>query len=289
MLDENRLSTVLVRALAIGALLFTAACGDDNDKPAPTPTATATATATPTDTAVPTATAIPTATPTSSPSPSPTATPLTCDDPEVRASEPLCSLDEQTTTCDFLIPEKCLLPYPSSVFLKPDPTTATGYRVNYERDALPANVDGVHVDPTELNTLDGFSPGPIIEALFPQGVDLEASGVAPITDPARSLQADSPTVIIDAETGDRVPHFAELDAQATSPATQALLIRPEVRLKEATRYIVAIRGLVDPSGLPIEAGRAFQILRDGLPTPVRAIEARRQHFEDIFSRLTPPE
>ena len=217
MLDENRLSTVLVRALAIGALLFAVACGDDNDKPAPTPTATATATATPTDTAVPTATAIPTATPTSSASPSPTATPLTCDDPEVRGGEPLCSLDEQTVTCDFLIAAKCLLPYPSSVFLKPDPTTATGFRVDYERDALPINNDGVHVDPTEMEHPRRLQPRPDHRGVVSAGRGPEASGVAPITDLgalAASRQPDG-----DHRRRDRRAHahFAELDAQATGP------------------------------------------------------------------------
>ncbi len=238
-----------------------------------------------TPTAVPPTTAPP-ATETPMPSATPTATvPPSCDDPEVQAAEPLCALDTATVNCDFLVPEHCLLPYPSSVFLSPDASTDTGFRVDYPRDAMPTNVQGVHVDPSEWNTLDGFSPGPIIEALFPQGVDLDASGVPPITNMARSLEADSPTVLIDAETGEHLPHFAELDARATSPETQMFLIRPGVRLHENRRYIVAIRGLVDPNGAPIPPERAFQILRDGVDTPVQTINQRRPAFEDIFSRL----
>jgi hypothetical protein len=204
----------------------------------------------------------------------------------VRATEPLCALDDQTITCEFLIAQKCLLPYPSSVFLAPDSTTGTGFRVNYPLEVMPANTAGKHIDPTEWNTLDGFSPGPTIMALFPQGVDLTASNVAPITNLARSLDADSPTVLINAATGEHVLHFVELDAQASGPATQTLLIRPGVRLQEATRYIVAIRGLKDLTGNPIPAGRAFQILRDALTTPVQTINARRAAFEDIFTKLT---
>jgi hypothetical protein len=279
-------------------------CGDDNTPSAP-PTATLSATLAPTHTATPpatqtpppppttppTATAPATLTPTAAPptvTPTATATefvPGTCGDPAVQATEPLCALDSAPFTCDFLIEEKCLLPYPSSAFLVPDATTPTGLRLNYSLNAMPETTSHRHIDPTEWNTLDGFSPGPQILALFPQGVDLIASHVAPITDIARSLDNDSPTVIINAATGERVVHFVELDAHATGPATQAFIIRPEVRLPEATRYIVAIRGLVDPSGQPIPARRAFQILRDGLETPVNAINARRSHFEDIFTTL----
>ena len=81
--------------------------------------------------------------------------------------------------CDFLIDERCILPYPSSRFLRADASTPTGLRVHYPADALPANTSGKHIDPTDWNTLDGFSPGPVILALFPDtghAVDLDASG-----------------------------------------------------------------------------------------------------------------
>jgi len=239
--------------LALGGLLV-AGCGDDDPSPG--------------------SAAPPTATPTA----------LSCADPAVRAGEPLCALDEQTTTCDFLIAENCLYPYPSAVFLRPDSTTPTGWRVHYPREAMPANVRGIHVDPGEWNTLDGFSPGPEILALFPN-VDLTASGVATLTNIPRSLDADSPTVVINATTGERVLHFVELDAQATAEATRAFIIRPGIRLHEATRYIVAIRRLTDTSGRAIAPQRPFQILRDGTSTPVHTINARRPAFEDIFARL----
>jgi len=58
-----------------------------------------------------------------------------------------------------------------------------------------------------------------------------------------------------------------------------------VRLREATRYIVAVRDLKDLSSNPIGPRRAFQILRDRLDTPVQAINARRAAFEDVFAAL----
>ena len=304
----------LPRLVAIVLAVLTACGGDDDGgtRPQPTPTntlvasptpthtapssptssATATRTASPTppppDTATPSPTATfsvapsatPTATPTEtlpgSPSPTPTQTAApSCDDPEVREAEPLCELDYAPYTCEFLIPEKCLLPYPSTVFLREDPATRTGLRVAYPREAMPANKDGLHIDPTEWNTLDGFSPGPVIEAFFPQGVDLDASRVPTADNVARSLEADSPTVLFDAQFGRRIPHFTELDAQASGPGSQMLLIRPATRLRNEGFYIVAIRGLVDREGNPIPPPRPFQILRDGLATPVRTINERR--------------
>ena len=221
--------------------------------------------------------------------PTPTATPVgggaSCADPAVQAAEPLCALDARDTPCEFLNDAHCLLPYPSAYFLRPDPATATGLRVNYPRTVMPANTDGVHIDPTEWNTLDGFSPGPILVATFPQGVDLTASGVAPLTDIARSVDAASPTVLLDAASGERIPHFAELDVQASTAATQAFMIRPAVRLRNATRYVVAIRGLKSPAGDPVAPPRPFQILRDRQASPVAALNARRAHFEEVFDLL----
>ena len=231
------------------------------------------------------------------PTPTPTFLPGSCGDPAVQASEPLCALDSAPYTCDFLVQEHCLLPYPSSVFLKADATTATGFRVNYPREGMPTNDREIHIDPTEWNTLDGFSPGAMMEALFTEGVDTVASNVAPITNLPRSLDGDSPTVIIDAETGEHILHFTELDLSqhnlfggqptpSTSPTpAPMLLMRPGIRLKEATRYIVAIRGLKDPQGNPIQPRHAFQILRDNLDTPVQTINARRAQMEDIFAKL----
>ena len=52
-------------------------------------------------------------------------------------------------------------------------------------------------------------------------------------------------------THTRVPYFAELDAQTANPAEQLLLIHPAVALTEGHRYAVALRNLVNGSGVPI--------------------------------------
>src|SRR5438128_2083125 len=82
-----------------------------------------------------------------------------------------------------------LLPWPSDAYTKPDPTTATGLRLNLQLADMPANAAGVPVDPTEFNRNDGFSPGTLIVAKVP-GIDnqkaFDKAGLVPITDVARS-------------------------------------------------------------------------------------------------------
>ena len=43
----------------------------------------------------------------------------------------------ELSSCDPLDPALCALPYPNSFYLRPDDTTATGYRVHYADDSLP--------------------------------------------------------------------------------------------------------------------------------------------------------
>jgi hypothetical protein len=214
-------------------------------------------------------------------------------------TSPFCGLTvDATPGCDPLIEERCILPFPSSRFLVPDASTPTGLRVHYGANALPKNVGGKHVDPTDWNTLDGFSPAPMIMALFPDTgapVDLTASGVAPQTDFARSLDDDHPIVLMQAATGERVLHFAELDANTAEVSKRALLIRPGKRLDDATRYIVAIRNLVDTNGTPIRPRLVFRALRDATDkaqveaacgSPCGAlIDERKAAFDDVFTTL----
>ena len=186
--------------------------------------------------------------------------------------------------CEFLGSRACLLPFPNDHFTVADPATDTGRRVNLASDSMPANASGTHMDPTEWNRNDGFSPGAMILAHVPR-LDLEQTGAAPITDIGASLLPKAPIVLLDAHTGERHPFFAELDATATTDAGRALIIRPARNLLEGHRYIVAMRRLEKPNGRRIEPSRAFQVYRDAIGTFIPAVEARRQHFESIFGTL----
>jgi hypothetical protein len=221
----------------------------------------------------------------------------TCRDRHRLSVDSLCGL---RSGCEVLngipagIGGHCLLPYPSSFFEAADGSTPTGKRIAYPRLAMPRNGSGVHIDPAAWATLDGFSPGTMIATNFTKGVDLAASGVPPFTDYGASLAPGSPTVLIEADSPgcQRIEHFGENDVSldpANVPVArpnQLFLVRPGRRLKNATRYIVALRGLVDQDGGAIATPAAFKALRDGTPSGLPALEARRPAFESILTKLT---
>jgi hypothetical protein len=195
--------------------------------------------------------------------------------------------------CDFMDPTVCLQPWPNDYFTKSDASTDTGRRLNFQSASLPANKDGVHIDPTDFNHADGFSPGSLITLKIPQ-LDTQAafdqSGIVPITDEHRYADANQPVVVINADTGQRQPIFAELDALPNkySPGdTQDvnLIIRPLKNFDEGGHYIVALRGLKNASGQSIDPPPPFRVYRDRLTTTDPAIENRRSHMENLISTL----
>jgi hypothetical protein len=197
--------------------------------------------------------------------------------------EPPPAQEWPTLDCDPLVPSYCAFPFPNNVFTVADADSRTGRRLALSDTLIP---DGKHDrsgPPDPWNRADGFSPGLGLMAHLPGAT---ITGLADPLTIERSLAADSPTVIIDAATGDRVPHFAELDVSAADAARRTFTIRPVVRLKDATRYIVAIRDVVDADGKPLAPSPAFQALRDLLPMPDEpSVAARRPLYADIFNRL----
>ncbi|MBI4704334.1 MAG: hypothetical protein HY744_24785 [Deltaproteobacteria bacterium] len=186
-----------------------------------------------------------------------------------------------TLQCDPLVPEHCGFPFPSNVFTAADGATPTGRRVALSSETLPKSKKGKTTDPTPFNRADGFSAGVAALAFFP-GATTE--GLPTPQDLDASLGPDSPTIILCADTGERVPHYATLDYTSEDPAKRSLLVRPVLRLRDATRYIVALRGVRGKDGL-LPASSAFAALRDGVASPDPSVEDRRGLYEDIFQRL----
>ena len=172
--------------------------------------------------------------------------------------------------CDPIVPTYCMFPFPNDYFRGPDG------RLNPGAGTLPTTTNGRQIPPDLAFEMDGFSPGATLLAHLPGATGAGLPGPQTIAD---SLAADSPTVLIDAETGARIPHFAELDAWSDDPERRGFMIRPVVRLADATRYIVAIRGVVDVDGQPLAPSDAFLALRDGDGGE------RQAHFDDLFGRL----
>jgi hypothetical protein len=155
-----------------------------------------------------------------------------------------------------------MMPWPTMIYAKEDATSATGYRLDIPEAAMPVNVDGVVVDPTPFNRRDGFTTlGPILAA-FPTGVS--PNGLPSFKNPDESLAADSPIVLLNMDTGERSPFFAEIDQNVMLETARNLMIRPLSRLAPSSRYAVGIRRGVkalDGSDLPVPA--AFAAIRDG--------------------------
>jgi len=189
-------------------------------------------------------------------------------------------------TCNPLAPEwDCMLPFPSDYFLEDDATTPNGVRLEIPvaarvtANAGPFNPSGLHVH-------DGFSPGTPIMFLFP--VDVEDEPLVFHTDDVmESLGPDSPTILIDADTGERILHFAEIDP--TSPIGQrALFIRPLVPLAWGHRHVVGVRGLTDTVGAPLETPEGFAKIVSGdmVDASAALVALAARYDDDVFAPLS---
>lgn len=184
-----------------------------------------------------------------------------------------------TEGCENLSARHCLLPWPSDRFLINDPTTVTGLRLQYEPSALPANAQGVRTSPRTFSRLDGYSPATRVLYRFPGPPDLSrAPGQQSIE---RSLEPDSPTLLVDLASGERVAHWVEADVREPT----LLWLHPAEVLLPNRPYGVALRDLTDLAGAPLPAEQGFQALRDGIVTTAPDLEARRSSFTELLASL----
>ncbi|MFT3764682.1 MAG: hypothetical protein QM820_04070 [Minicystis sp.] len=236
---------ILRRAAAVAALALMGACSSSESGPNPVSTSTTTS---------------------------------TCP-PDEGGGVPLLGGD-----CNPMVPAQCGFPFPSNAYLIDDPFTVTGKRVAFGRTTLPGYTPKTHLDPVWWKDNDGFSAGQNILTHLPGAT---TTGLPTQDDIDRSIGPDSPTILLDAETGERVPHFAELDMSlGNEPAEdRTFILRPVVRLKDATRYIVAIRRVVDADGKAIAPSDTFLALRDGTESCEPSVGRRRALYADIFARL----
>lgn len=195
-----------------------------------------------------------------------------------------CGGDESSIPerCNPLGGQGCLLPWPSSAYEVADSSTVTGRRLQIPMESMPSNIDDSVVDPVWLNRWDGFSPtGPML-ASFPTGVS--ATGLPSHKDPDASLAADAPIILVNMDTGQRAPFFAEVDQNTRDVNKRNLIIRPLARLATNAHYAVAITKKVkaaDGSELPIQEGFAAALAGDDYG------HARysTKRYTDIFAAL----
>ncbi len=202
------------------------------------------------------------------------------EDPDVEEPAP----EYPLATCDGLNPEVCAFPWPSNLYLAPDESTATGYRLRFDHQSLPANAAGVHLRPGLVSHLDGFDLGVPIMVLFPS---LDGSGLPDEYHIEDSLAGDASILLFEVTGGglSRVPYFAELDSLEDDPELRTLFIRPAVILEEGTRYVVALRDLETLDGEAIEASEEFAALVAGETGDDPVLRHRQARFDELFGLL----
>ncbi len=156
----------------------------------------------------------------------------------------------------------CMLPYPSDHFLVVDSSLPSGRRVQMGRAAALLTKDGYSADINDFRPSDGFSIAPPIVAVLGKPLD-DAGLVGIFDDYNQAARIDSPTLIIEADSGKLIPHFVDLDPRATDPTRRALVLRPMELLNWQTRYVVALQGLRGPDGERVPAPEGFRRIRDG--------------------------
>jgi hypothetical protein len=224
------------------------------------------------------------------------------------------AVEAEARGCDILDTSHCLFPFPSNHFTvraAPDsPQSAekggTGLRVNFSELGMPRSTVGKPIDPTEWNRNDGFSPGQMILTYVPDVAtikDAEGSptgpivGAPPITNIGASLDIDnSSIVVLDAETGQPHPVWAEINLNAgfllpadkienpnpAYPKRASVIIRPGANFAEGRRYVVVLKNLKrdsDPAHT-LPAGTGFAACRDRTDTALPTVRSRCEALEE---------
>jgi hypothetical protein len=193
--------------------------------------------------------------------------------------------------CDFIAQPKegmCMMPFPNDYYTRSDASSPTGKRIDFTAGGMPANRQGVRIDPASYLDSDGFSQGQGIILKVP-GLDtpeaLAANDFVGLADLGRYSEPNQKAVVIDAKTGKRWPIWVQIDSNASTPRDTALMISPATNFDEKGRYIVALRNLKGADGKTLQAPDAFRYYRDQIRSNQSAVNQRRQHFEGIFRTL----
>jgi len=157
----------------------------------------------------------------------------------------------------------CHLPYPSDFFRVADSSAPYGHRFEARGAGRFVSASGLDAEVGETKAFDGASLIPSIVALLPSEVTDEGfPGLLDRED--RSTSLESATLIVNAETGELVPHYADLDGRAKDRTRQGIVLHPLVSLSPSTRYVVALRNVKQPDGTLAPAAEGFRRLRDGV-------------------------
>jgi len=182
--------------------------------------------------------------------------------------------DQGEPGCDHLLPDHCFYPFPSGAYVD---TSGDRPRVVLPEAGMPRDAFDSPFSTTPFEQETGFGTASPVVFRWPGAAD---PGL-PVFDPTPSLGDDAISLLIDATTGERIPHWVETDYLADEADPPVFVLRPSVPLPRGTTVVVGLRGWTDAGGQPLDAPEPFAHLRDGEATPWRGVHERRAHFEDV--------
>ncbi len=203
-------------------------------------------------------------------------------DPVELGLDPLCS--------PFAMADDCITPWPTVFHTAEDADSPTGRRLNYSVDGFWSPDGPLPVDPAMFNIADGVSP---VSPLFVNlGRDVDPAQLWGPNDTQRSLDEAGPIVLVDVDTGQRVPLLTEMDRNQRGEGFEdyegrhALIIRPLAPMATGHRYVVGVStDLRDTEGESFDVSPGFAALRDGVVTTDARLEAARDRYDDVFAAL----
>ncbi len=177
-----------------------------------------------------------------------------------------------------------ILPFPSSLYEKADPSSPTGIRIDVEPGALPGPIDGEPFDVSLINGRTGWPAAVTILWQYKDGIDpLGLNGPDKIEQTMTGL---TNTHLVDLDTGMRVAHFAEVDVNETTDVSQqAIYIRPAARLAGGHHYAVGIEFIATPAGESMVRSDAFEAVLADRDTGHARLDAARPRLRAALDGL----
>jgi len=163
--------------------------------------------------------------------------------------------DKASAGCDSMDPLLCLLPFPSSYYLRPSSATATGFTIDITKDMMPMLKKGARYDAVYSRFHDGFSVSSMIMWYLSPHVNSDQF-VSFQNIPNSLIIHGSKTLILDSQTLDPHPHFAEKDHLDYEKDKLSYMV-PAKSLHYDTTYIVIVKELTDDKGRLLPPAAAY--------------------------------
>ena len=179
--------------------------------------------------------------------------------------------DRGIAGCENLVDTSCIYPFPSAAFV------GSEGRLVLPEAGMARPVAGTF-DPAPFERFVGF--GAASPILF------QLPGAIPATDAvfdlAASLEPTSDTLLLDATTGERIPHWVESDFLSADLDPPVFVLRPGRALPRGGSVIVAVRNQRDAQGTVADAPEAFAQIRDQEASTWLGVHERRSTYEDVI-------